>query len=133
MFGPARILLTIAACGLATPVAAQAPAPMATGFDGKYVGTATMTTESHSNSGCALITSVEMTIAGGQVTVHEIHFTGGEMVLHGNVSAAGELSASSSRGTVSGTIHDKVFTGERLAASKGGRHHCYYKLEMARS
>jgi hypothetical protein len=38
MFGRARIVLTIAACTLATPVAAQAPAPTATAFDGTYVG-----------------------------------------------------------------------------------------------
>jgi hypothetical protein len=38
MFGPAKILLTIAACMLATPVAAQAPAPATTAFDGTYAG-----------------------------------------------------------------------------------------------
>jgi hypothetical protein len=38
MFGRARILLTIAACTLATPVAAQTPAPTTTAFDGTYVG-----------------------------------------------------------------------------------------------
>jgi hypothetical protein len=38
MFGRARILLTIAACILATPVTAQAPAPTTTAFDGNYAG-----------------------------------------------------------------------------------------------
>jgi hypothetical protein len=38
MFGRARILLTIAACSLATPVSAQAPAPTTTAFDGTYTG-----------------------------------------------------------------------------------------------
>jgi hypothetical protein len=39
MFGRARILLTMAACMLAmTPVAAQAPAPATTAFDGTYTG-----------------------------------------------------------------------------------------------
>jgi hypothetical protein len=38
MFGRARILLTIAACMLATPIAAQAPTPATTAFDGKYAG-----------------------------------------------------------------------------------------------
>jgi hypothetical protein len=32
------VLGTIAACMLATPVAAQAPAPTTTAFDGTYVG-----------------------------------------------------------------------------------------------
>ena len=38
MFGRARILLTIAACWLATPVAAQAPATTTMAFDGTYTG-----------------------------------------------------------------------------------------------
>jgi hypothetical protein len=38
MFGGARILLTISACVLATPVTAQAPAPATTAFDGTYAG-----------------------------------------------------------------------------------------------
>jgi hypothetical protein len=39
MFGRARILLTMAACMLVvTPVAAQAPAPITTAFDGTYIG-----------------------------------------------------------------------------------------------
>ena len=42
MFGRAKVLLTIAACVLALPVAAEAPAPT-TAFDGQYVGTATLT------------------------------------------------------------------------------------------
>jgi hypothetical protein len=37
MFGRARILLTIAACAVAMPAAAQAPAPT-TAFDGTYAG-----------------------------------------------------------------------------------------------
>jgi hypothetical protein len=38
MLGRARIFFTIATCGLATPVAAQAPAPTTTAFDGTYAG-----------------------------------------------------------------------------------------------
>jgi hypothetical protein len=39
MFGPVmRILLTIAASAVATPVVAQAPAATTTAFDGTYVG-----------------------------------------------------------------------------------------------
>ena len=38
MFGRTKILLTIAACMLATPGAAQAPAPTTTAFDGTYLG-----------------------------------------------------------------------------------------------
>ena len=38
MFGRTKILLTITACAFATPVAAQAPAPTTTAFDGTYTG-----------------------------------------------------------------------------------------------
>ena len=38
MFGRARILLMIGVCALAMPVAAQAPAPTTTAFDGTYAG-----------------------------------------------------------------------------------------------
>jgi hypothetical protein len=38
MFGRARILLTIAACALVMPAAAQTPAPTTTAFDGTYAG-----------------------------------------------------------------------------------------------
>jgi hypothetical protein len=38
MFDRTRILSTIAACMLATPVVAQAPAPTTTAFDGIYAG-----------------------------------------------------------------------------------------------
>ena len=38
MFGRARIRLTIAACVLATPAAAQTAAPTTTAFDGAYQG-----------------------------------------------------------------------------------------------
>jgi hypothetical protein len=38
MSGRAKVLLTVAAVALAMPAAAQAPAPVTTAFDGKYVG-----------------------------------------------------------------------------------------------
>jgi hypothetical protein len=38
MFGRARTLLTIPALALAMPVAAQAPGPTTTAFDGTYIG-----------------------------------------------------------------------------------------------
>jgi hypothetical protein len=38
MFGRAKILLTIAAFALATPVFAQAPAPATAAYDGTYIG-----------------------------------------------------------------------------------------------
>ena len=67
MFSRARALLTFVACALATPVAAQAPAPT-TAFDGIYVGTATITRD---QGVCIAIPRVDMTIAGGQVIIHE--------------------------------------------------------------
>ena len=50
MFGPARILLTIAALTLVTPVAAQALAPT-TAFDGRYVGISIEVSKAGSNAG----------------------------------------------------------------------------------
>ena len=38
MFGRAKVLFAIAACALALPVDAQAPAPTTTAFDGTYTG-----------------------------------------------------------------------------------------------
>ena len=38
MFVRAKVLLMIAGCALAAPVAAQAPGPMTTAFDGHYAG-----------------------------------------------------------------------------------------------
>jgi hypothetical protein len=38
MSGRVKVLLTIAGLALATPVAAQAPGPPSTAFDGRYVG-----------------------------------------------------------------------------------------------
>jgi hypothetical protein len=51
MFGGTRTLATIAACCLATSVAAQAPAPTATAFDGKYVGVSRESSKAGSNPG----------------------------------------------------------------------------------
>ena len=45
MFGPARILLVIAACISALPAAAQAPPPT-TAFDGTYAGVSAVSTRS---------------------------------------------------------------------------------------
>ena len=50
MFGRAMILLAIPASALATPVAAQAPAPT-TAFDGKYVGVSRESSKAGSTPG----------------------------------------------------------------------------------
>ena len=103
------ILLILSA--LAVPAAtssAQEPTP-ATGFDGKYVGTATPT-YAHDVAFCIVIRSIGMTITGGQVRIHELLSSGGG-TYRGSVNAAGEVLASA-RGdvghirTVSGTIHE---------------------------
>jgi hypothetical protein len=89
MTGGMRLLLAIAACTLAAPTVAQIPAPATTAFDGKYVGTATLTGVA---GACVTITSVDMTIEGGQVVVREIPFNGGPWTFRGTVNAAGEIS-----------------------------------------
>ena len=125
MFGRPRTLLAIAACMLMTPVAAQAPTT--TAFDGKYVGTATVG-RGRATTTCWAINSMDMTITGGQVVIHAIRFTGNEPTLRGSVNTAGEVLASLQIGSyfffMSGTIHDKVFTGQRLVAQ------CYYSVQM---
>jgi hypothetical protein len=97
---------------LAMPVAAQAPAPATTAFDGRYVGTAT---QSGGRADCFVIVSVDMAITGGQVIVHENQLNGVSKIFQGSVNATGEVSTSSYRPTVdslSGTIRDKVFAGQ---------------------
>ena len=51
---------------LAAPAAAQTPTPATTAYDGKYVGTGTITHENPSAGYCRTITSVDMTITGGE-------------------------------------------------------------------
>jgi len=79
---------------LAVPVAtssAQEPAAPTT-FDGKYVGTAAIT-GGRDADWCGTISSVRMTITGGQAIIHEILFNGGRLTFRGSVNAAGEVSA----------------------------------------
>jgi hypothetical protein len=131
-FSSALVILSVLAVPGTTSTAQEPAAP--TAFDGKYAGTATLTR----GVICAAIKSVDMTITGGQVVIHELHPDGAGPTYKGSVNAAGELSAfhesKVGRGrisTVSGTIHDKVFTGQRLIG--GGRNAgCSYSFQMAR-
>jgi hypothetical protein len=125
--GFSRALLILTA--LAVPVAtSSAQGPTAAGaFDGKYVGTATVT-GGHYVGYCVAISSMDMTITGGQVVIHEIGVNGAEYILTGSVDAAGEVSAiRPPRGKLFGTIRDKMFKGERTVAND-----CYYSIQMAR-
>ena len=113
---------------------AQGPAAP-TAFDGKYVGTATHT--GGRADGCATLTSVDMTITGGQVVIHETYFNGGRSIFRGSVNTAGEVSAFFFRekslptnvgptvDSLSGTIHDKVFAGLHVNG-----YWCYYSVQM---
>ena len=136
-FLTAWILLATLAAPTATSSAQEPAAP--TAFDGKYVGTATLTREGRGGGGCGTIKSVDMTITGGQVVIHEIQFNGARPTYWGRVNAAGKVSASrqieapssnvrQTIFTVSGTIHDNAFTGQRLH----GRWGCDYRYEMAK-
>jgi hypothetical protein len=82
-----------------------------------------------------------MTVAGAQVVIREHHLSGGAYTYRGNVSGAGEVSAAyqskalptdvgSSTFTMSGTIHDKVFTGERRHGV--GKSACFYNIELTK-
>jgi hypothetical protein len=126
----ALVIIGILAVSPAT-LSAQGPAA-SPAFDGKYIGTATLTRGGGGTTACSTINSVDMTITGGQVVLNENHFNFGRLTYRGSVGAAGEVSVSrqTSRSlfTVSGTIHDNVFTGNRV----GGTWGCYYKYEMAK-
>jgi hypothetical protein len=69
MLDRTRVLVTIAACMSAIPVAAQAPAPTTTAFDGTYVGvsrTLQGKMEGRNAQGCSLNPQPGLlTIAGG--------------------------------------------------------------------
>jgi hypothetical protein len=71
---------------------------------------------------------MDMTITGGQVAFHAIRLTGNEPTLRGSVNTAGEVLASLQIGSIifslSGTIHDKVFTGQHLIDQ------CYWSVQM---
>ena len=133
------VILGAAAMSAAATSSAQGPAaPPA--FDGKYVGTARQTGGSETTNACYPITSVEMTVTGPQVVMNEIHLNGA-YTYHGSVNAVGEVSAvhqsnalptnvGSSPFTIVGTIHDKVFTGERKHG--GGHWSCFFRLELAK-
>jgi hypothetical protein len=132
MTGGIRISLTIAACAMATAAVAQAPAPATTAFDGIYIGTATIAAGSRV-SGCSTVTSVDMTIAGGQVVIHEALFQGGSQTFRGSANAAGEVSTfqPTSWGarlvdSLSGKIEDKVFTGRHMHG-----YWCHWSVQMA--
>jgi hypothetical protein len=117
MFGALKGGSLAAAVALTLPALAQAPAPTATAFDGRYVGSATVT--GGRATGCSTITTVDMTINGGQVVIHEILFNGGAWTFRGRVNAAGEISTSQSWDArlvdiLSGKIEDKVFIGRHL-------------------
>ena len=125
---------TIAACMLATPVAAHAPATV---FDGKYVGMATVE-PAKDPADCLTTNPMDMTIAGGQVLIHadgampwNNGLTAPKLTFQGSVDAAGEISVSASTPaglrTLTGTIRDKVFSGRRLAAQI-----CHYTIHMVK-
>ena len=78
-----------------------------------------------------------MTITASQVTIREIDPTGRGPTYTGSVNAAGEVSASfqskqlptdiggANVFTVSGTIRDKTFTGQRVHLPN-----CYFNVQM---
>jgi hypothetical protein len=118
---------------LAMPAAAQAPTPATTAYDGKYVGTATVTAGPYAES-CSAIKSMDMTIAGGRVVIHQTGLSGPGPTYRGSINAAGEVFASfedpqPSNGptiiTVSGTIHNNSFKGVKMR----GRY-CHFNVEM---
>jgi len=101
---------------------AQSPTP----FDGKYTGTATQSGGARKGSNCPVISGVDMTVAAGRVVIHEITFNGGHATYDGAVNPAGEVSASQNRSTISGSIRNNTFTGQRA------RGRCYFNIEMTK-
>jgi hypothetical protein len=133
------ILVVLASvCALAfgdVRLAAQTPPS----FDGRYTGTATQTVGHRSSTGCTAIQRMEMTITRGQVAIHEIDPNGRGPTYKGSVNATGEVSASfqskqlptdiggSNIFTVSGTIRENTFTGQRIHLPN-----CYFNVEMVK-
>ena len=121
----ALVILSALAVPAATSSAQGPAAPMA--FDGKYVGTATLTHENHWGGWCGTITTVDMTITGEQVVIHEVFANGPGRTYRASVNGAGEVSTSfQSNFTVSGTAHDKVYTGQRLYRQ------CHWSVQMVK-
>jgi hypothetical protein len=75
-----------------TVSSAQGPATPGA-FDGKYVGTATVSGGKYPLT-CIAIKSMDMTIASGQVVVHEVKSDGAKATLQGSVNSSGEVSVS---------------------------------------
>jgi hypothetical protein len=135
MSGGARILVTIATCMAAIPVAAQAPAPTTTAFDGTYVGVSRSFLESEAGSshnrgaGCVLYGQPgALTIAGGVP-----RYNGSaqrQATFEGSVNAQGVLvlrtpmgerldAQIDGRGTVTGTFTG--FCSYRMVWQKEGK------------
>jgi hypothetical protein len=128
MLDRTRVLVTIAACMLATPVAAQAPAP--TAFDGTYVGVSRTVEDPMSPSAsraCDRRQSVPdpLEIAGGVVRWHAQ--TGaaegsvnaqGVLVMHAPLGARLDAQIDG-RGTVTGRYTG--FCGYHMVWQKEGR------------
>jgi len=103
---------------------------------GRYVGSVTVAGGRISNW-CDSIPYVDMTITGGRVVIHEILSNGIRPTFRGTVNAAGEVStsrwlevpptsnASVTVDSLSGTLHDKVFSGQLLYG-----YWCYWKVHM---
>jgi hypothetical protein len=112
MFGRRGTLLTMIACAVAMPVAAQAPAPTTTAFDGTYTGQRTLesTMTSHSTRQCPpsgptaplkIVNGVARTAWGG--TAEGSVTPQGALVLHAPNGAKIEGQIDS-RGTVTGRL-----------------------------
>lgn len=118
-------------CALTAPATAQGSHASATAFDGKYVGTGTVTGGGRTDN-CYPILNADMTITGGQVVIHETQSDGATVTFGGSLNAAGEVSGSFCRRglaactRLAGTIHDKVFEG-----SQAHGYWCYFNVRMA--
>ena len=128
-FQGALVMLSALAVQAATS-SAQGPAPP-TAFDGKYVGTATVTGGKYPLT-CVATSAMDMTITNGQVLIHADNAgqpAASKLTFQGSVNTAGEISASTAGGrrTVTGAIHDKVFTGQRLIETS-----CHYTIQMVK-
>ena len=75
-FRDVRSALAIIGILAVSPATLSAQGPAASpAFDGKYVGTATLTREGHGPGACSTIKSVDMTITGGRVVFNETTLT----------------------------------------------------------
>ena len=125
------------ACLALTDTATLAQTAPASPLDGTYAGTATETAAGRKGAQqgtvCYQISSVEMRVAAGVVSIREERVGAGSVHFSGTVTPQGEVAAlhTQDRGggvSLTGTISGNAFTGSQSSSSRT----CQFQLEMTK-